>query len=164
MNDVVADQFGERLDRQDVINLASKHEGQIAALGSLYTARDGGVNESDTAFRRQFRESFGRVDSCGGEIDGDRALGHVRESAVRTGQDCRHLVRGWEHRADDVGIAYCVSDGLSDFYSILAGTGTCALVEVDAAHGVSGVDEVFGHGDTHVTETDPSDVAHSPLL
>ena len=137
--------------------VTADHEGQLAVAGTGRPAGHRRIDHVEAAFGRLFRHPARAVRGNGRAVDQQRAGCGGVEDAARRQITLFDMLAGRQHGDDHIRPGHGIGGRHRD---LSAGRGQLLQRggdQVEAAHGMAGREQVAGHRQAHIAQTDKSD-------
>ncbi len=149
--DVLTDNFEQRINAVEGVSVAAGEQGEGAAFGASDAAGDGAIDVEDTALSLAGCHSLDSSNGVRGEVDVDVTVPGAAEKAVACVDDVFDLERAGQGGKDDAGgsgnFGGGASPNSSEFEQIL-GYLLSGVVDDEV---VASLDQVLGHGVADIT-------------
>ena len=164
VEDVLAHRRQDRLAAREGIGGAAHHECQRGILRTGGAARDRGIEHGEACGSGRCGDGADAVHVDGGAIDQQRlgVLGvpHRRDQPALVQPDLAHILARRQHGDDDIG-AFRGLGGTAGTLDASSRQGPeRGGIEVVAGDAMARLDQVRGHGRTHVAEANETDARH----
>jgi hypothetical protein len=136
--------------------VGSNHKGKGSVGGSNDTSRHWRIVHLESVFLSLLNELDRGQTRNGRNINDLSTLNGVLEYTSISLQSLGNDVTVWQAGNDVVSSLNCILNRGSLVASVLSGGGDSFLAEIKSSDGESVLDEVVGHGESHVSETDES--------
>ncbi len=137
--------------------LAAADEGERPGTGAAHAAGDRGVHERQSRRRGTLGDTAGLLRGDGGAVHQEGVAGDARDQPVVPLVDLTDVASGREHGDDDLGTVGGGHGGLRLRRAGLHQGAHRFRHQVEDRDLVAGIDEVRGHGGTHVAQADECD-------
>ena len=164
MEDVLPHTFKNGFGALERVRLTTTDKGQRARLGATNTAGDRRIHKGDTGRHSCFGHTFRGFRCDGGGVDHQCGGRQVFQQAVVAQINRFHVLARRQHGNHHLGTFHCFLNRRRRFRTFAGECLDRLGRQIKHRQVVSRLNEVGGHGATHVAKTDKCDSRHIVVL